>query len=73
MLQILWRGYVTSISGTDVLLSPETQNDPVADGNASGNAIASITVKAKTNPAPSAFWKSAATCGRFEVTIRSLA
>ena len=61
--------YVTSISSNTVVLSPEPVG-PNAPG--AGLGIAQMSVVTTESTPEATFWRTAASCGRFLVTIEAV-
>ena len=65
------RMYVNDIAGSIVTLSPE----PTSGGMnhpGSGLGIEKVTVTTTESTPDATFWRTAASCGRFEVTIKAV-
>lgn len=63
------RMYVEKIDGTCVRLEPVPGSESRGGGGA-GTGISALIIETTESTPASSFWKTAASCGRFEVIIR---
>lgn len=68
-MEIRRRFYVTSVSSTSVVLSPEPSATPSVQA---GTNVQQVTVTTSESTANAAFWGATGQCGRYEVIVRKV-